>query len=218
MQKLAKKHRMVMVVPIYEEEQPGVYYNTAAVIDADGKYLGKYRKTHIPHCKPGLLGEVLLPAGQPRLSRVRDAVRAESACTSATTGTSPKARAPGAERRRDRLQPVGDGRRACPSTCGSSSSRRTPSPTATSSARSTASARKPRGTSASSTARATSATRGARSSPKRPRDKDEVVVADLDLDMIERCDASGSSTATAGPRRTAPSSRRRGYPWPPISQ
>ena len=53
MQKLARKHRMVIVVPIYEEEQPGIYYNTAAVIDADGRYLGKYRKTHIPHCKPG---------------------------------------------------------------------------------------------------------------------------------------------------------------------
>jgi beta-ureidopropionase len=53
MRKLAKKHRMVIVVPIYEEDQPGVYYNTAAVIDADGRYLGKYRKTHIPHCKPG---------------------------------------------------------------------------------------------------------------------------------------------------------------------
>jgi N-carbamoylputrescine amidase len=53
MQKLARKHKMVMVIPIYEEEQAGVYYNTAAVIDADGKYLGKYRKTHIPHCNPG---------------------------------------------------------------------------------------------------------------------------------------------------------------------
>src|SRR5215208_3451276 len=53
MMKLAKKHKMVMVIPIYEEEQAGIYYNTAAVIDADGKYLGKYRKTHIPHCKPG---------------------------------------------------------------------------------------------------------------------------------------------------------------------
>ncbi|MCH8881044.1 MAG: acyltransferase [Planctomycetes bacterium] len=50
---LAKKHEMVMVVPIYEEDMPGVYYNTAAVIDADGSYLGKYRKTHIPHCEPG---------------------------------------------------------------------------------------------------------------------------------------------------------------------
>jgi N-carbamoylputrescine amidase len=48
MQDLAKKHRMVIVVPIYEEEMAGVYYNTAAVIDADGTYLGKYRKTHIP--------------------------------------------------------------------------------------------------------------------------------------------------------------------------
>lgn len=53
MMKLARKHKMVMVIPVYEEEQAGVYYNTAAVIDADGKYLGKYRKTHIPHCKPG---------------------------------------------------------------------------------------------------------------------------------------------------------------------
>src|SRR5271154_557412 len=49
----ARKHKMVIVVPIYEEEMAGVYYNTAAVIDADGKYLGKYRKTHIPHCLPG---------------------------------------------------------------------------------------------------------------------------------------------------------------------
>ena len=48
MQDYAKKHSMVIVVPIYEEEQTGVYYNTAAVIDADGSYLGKYRKTHIP--------------------------------------------------------------------------------------------------------------------------------------------------------------------------
>ncbi len=50
---LARKHDMVMVVPIYEEDMPGVYYNSAAVIDADGSYLGKYRKTHIPHCEPG---------------------------------------------------------------------------------------------------------------------------------------------------------------------
>jgi len=53
MQELAKKHQMAMVVPVYEEEMTGVYYNTAAVLDADGSYLGKYRKTHIPHCLPG---------------------------------------------------------------------------------------------------------------------------------------------------------------------
>lgn len=61
----AKKYAMVMIVPVYEREQAGVYYNTAAVIDADGSYLGKYRKNHIPHTagfwekyffKPGNLG------------------------------------------------------------------------------------------------------------------------------------------------------------------
>ena len=53
MQELAKKHRMVMIVPVFEEEMPGVYYNTAAVLDASGGYMGKYRKTHIPHLPPG---------------------------------------------------------------------------------------------------------------------------------------------------------------------
>ncbi len=61
----ARKHDMVLVVPLYEREMAGVYYNTAAVIDADGKYLGKYRKNHIPqthgfwekyYFKPGNLG------------------------------------------------------------------------------------------------------------------------------------------------------------------
>jgi N-carbamoylputrescine amidase len=62
---LARELHMVLVVPVFEEEQPGVYYNTAAVIDADGTYLGKYRKTHIPqiqgffekyYFRPGNLG------------------------------------------------------------------------------------------------------------------------------------------------------------------
>jgi len=61
----AKKYQMVIIVPIYEKEQAGVLYNTAAIIDADGTYLGKYRKNHIPHTsgfwekfffKPGNLG------------------------------------------------------------------------------------------------------------------------------------------------------------------
>ncbi len=65
MREYAQKHAMVIVVPIYEEEMPGVYYNSAAVIDADGSYLGKYRKTHIPQVagfwekfffRPGNLG------------------------------------------------------------------------------------------------------------------------------------------------------------------
>jgi beta-ureidopropionase len=62
---LAKKYQMAMVVPLYEREQAGVYYNTAAILDADGSYLGKYRKTHIPQTagfwekyffRPGNLG------------------------------------------------------------------------------------------------------------------------------------------------------------------
>ena len=53
MQKIAAKHRMVIVVPVYEKEMTGLYYNTAAVIDADGKFLGKYRKHHIPQVAPG---------------------------------------------------------------------------------------------------------------------------------------------------------------------
>jgi beta-ureidopropionase len=62
---LAAELGMVMILPVYEQEQPGVLYNTAAVIDADGKYLGKYRKNHIPqvrgfwekfYFRPGNLG------------------------------------------------------------------------------------------------------------------------------------------------------------------
>jgi beta-ureidopropionase len=46
---LARETGMVLVLPLFEIEDQGHYYNTAAVIDADGTYLGKYRKTHIPH-------------------------------------------------------------------------------------------------------------------------------------------------------------------------
>jgi len=53
MMETAKRLGMVIVVPIYEVDGTGIYYNTASVIDADGTYLGKYRKHHIPHCHPG---------------------------------------------------------------------------------------------------------------------------------------------------------------------
>ena len=56
MQDLAKELGIVLVVPMYEEEFAGVYYNTAAVIDADGEYLGKYRKHHIPQVQAGPAG------------------------------------------------------------------------------------------------------------------------------------------------------------------
>jgi beta-ureidopropionase len=76
MQAFAKKYNMVIIVPVYEKEQAGVLYNTAAVIDADGTYLGKYRKTHIPHTggfwekfffKPGNLG---YPVFQTRYAKI----------------------------------------------------------------------------------------------------------------------------------------------------
>src|ERR1700756_3369882 len=51
LQDVARESNIVIVAPMYEEEHPGIYYNTAAVIDADGSYLGKYRKTHIPQVK-----------------------------------------------------------------------------------------------------------------------------------------------------------------------
>jgi len=63
MQAIAKKYEMVMVVPVYEREMAGVFYNTAAVIDADGKYLGKYRKQHIPQVRPGFFEKFYFKPG-----------------------------------------------------------------------------------------------------------------------------------------------------------
>jgi N-carbamoylputrescine amidase len=74
--KLAAQHRMAMVIPVFEREMAGVYYNTAAVVDADGSYLGKYRKSHIPHTagfwekfffKPGNLGYPTFPTRYARI-------------------------------------------------------------------------------------------------------------------------------------------------------
>ncbi|MGZ8716347.1 MAG: nitrilase-related carbon-nitrogen hydrolase [Gaiellaceae bacterium] len=77
MRELARKHSLVLVVPFFEKEFEGVFYNTAVVIDADGEVLGKYRKTHIPQVgpifwekyffKPGNLG---YPVFDTRVGRV----------------------------------------------------------------------------------------------------------------------------------------------------
>jgi N-carbamoylputrescine amidase len=53
MQETARKHGMVIVVPFYEEAMTGVYYNTTALVDGNGKVLGLYRKNHIPEVPPG---------------------------------------------------------------------------------------------------------------------------------------------------------------------
>lgn len=64
-QKLAKEKGAVVVVPLWEEAMPGIFYNTACVIDADGAIMGLYRKNHLPqqpgqqekfYFKPGNLG------------------------------------------------------------------------------------------------------------------------------------------------------------------
>jgi len=46
--RLAKKHRVVVIASLFEKRAAGVYHNTAAIIDADGSLLGRYRKMHIP--------------------------------------------------------------------------------------------------------------------------------------------------------------------------
>jgi len=67
---LAAELEIVLIVPLFEEARPGVYFNTALVFDADGRELGKYRKTHIPdgpryhekfYFTPGNLGYPVFP-------------------------------------------------------------------------------------------------------------------------------------------------------------
>ena len=71
---LAKELGIVIVLPVYEEDQPGVLYNTAAVIDADGTLPRQVPQA--PHPAPAqVLGEVLLPPRQPRVPGVRDGGR-----------------------------------------------------------------------------------------------------------------------------------------------
>ena len=108
---LARKHKVVLVVPMYEEDIPGVYYNTAAVIDADGSYLGKYRKMHIPHVAPGFWekfyfrpGNLGYPVFETRVGKVGVYICYDRHF--------PEGRVPWAERGRDRVQPVGDRRGA----------------------------------------------------------------------------------------------------------
>ena len=141
---------MVLVVPVYEVEQAGFYYNTA-VIDADGTYLGKYRKHHIPQVK-GFWEKFLLP---PNLGwPVFETAVGRVGVYICYDRHFPEGWRPRPGRRPDRLQPPRPPAGACRPTCGSSSSRRR-SPTSTSSPPSTGSASRSTATT-TSTARATS--------------------------------------------------------------
>ncbi len=73
---LALKHGVVIILPMFEKDERGLYFNTAAVIDADGQLIGKYRKIHVPqiplweekaYFSPGDLG---FPVFSTRYARV----------------------------------------------------------------------------------------------------------------------------------------------------
>lgn len=78
MQELAKELNMVLVVPLYERDGVGVYYNTAAVIDADGTYKGKYRKTHIPHLRVSGKNSISVRATSVTLFSIPQSAKSES--------------------------------------------------------------------------------------------------------------------------------------------
>lgn len=73
---LALKNEVVIILPMFEKDDRGVYYNSAAVIDADGQLLGKYRKIHVPqiplweekaYFQPGDLGFPVFPTRYARV-------------------------------------------------------------------------------------------------------------------------------------------------------
>ena len=176
---------MVMVLPMYEIVQAGLYYNTAAVIDADGTLPRQVPQAAHP-AGQGLLGEVLLPPRQRRVPDLRHRGRQgrrvhllRPPLPRGLAGARP-------QRRRDRVQPVGHpprpvrvplaaraagrgGRQHVLRRGDQPGRHRADSATTTSTARATSSI--PRASSS-----ATSAT------PYKP----ELIVRDLDLDKIKR--------------------------------
>ena len=201
MQNHARNHGMVMVVPIYEKVAPGIYYNTAAVIDADGTLLGTYRKNHLPHVagfwekfffKPGNTG---YPVFETRYAKVGvyicyDRHFPEGARLLGLAGAevvfNPSATVAGLSQYR-----------------GSSSSLPTPWPTAISWGASIASAWRNPGRSGSSTAPPTSSIPGGSSWRRLPRMKTRSSLPISTWTSSTRYATSGSSTGIAAPRPTA---------------
>ena len=177
----------MIVLPIYEVENEGEYYNTAAVIDADGTLLGKYRKHHIPNL-PAVLGEVLLPPGQPRLPGVRHRGRPGRRLHLLRPALPRGLARARPEQRADRVQPVGHQARAVQPAVGARAAgggrgqpvlHRRQQPHRPGGRASSAPTRR------TSTARPTSSTRAATSSASvASQDKEEIVIRDLDLDVI----------------------------------
>src|SRR5713226_8794952 len=203
MQERAKKHGMVLIVPMYEEEQPGIYYNTAAVIDADGKYLGKYRKTHIPHL-PGFWEKFYFRPGNSGYPVFDTAVVKVGVYICCDRHFPEGARMLGLHGAElvfiPRPRHVG-----CRCTSGSSSRPRTRSRTATGWARSTVSVWRASSERTTTTAPRTSQTRAARSSRKLRTRMRSCSSRTSTWIWSARSATPGSSTATADPTCTTTS-------------
>ena len=110
-QSVAKELGMVLVLPMYEIVQAGQYFNTAAVIDADGTYLGKYRKQHIPQVK-GFWEKFYFAPGTGGYPGLRDRRRQGRGLHLLRPALPRRLAHARPARRRDRVQPVGDAPRA----------------------------------------------------------------------------------------------------------
>ena len=215
---LARRSEMVLIVPVYEEDQPGVYYNTAAVIDADGAFLGKYRKTHIPqvngfwekfYFRPGNLG---YPVFTTAVGKVGVYI-----CYDRHFPEGP--RMLGLHGAELDLHPVGDLARSVDAPAGKSSSDHTRSSTASSSAPSTALARKKNSDRTTTMVHRTSAIRAASMCPtsspaiQKPATPKSSSLSPISiLTWFRKSATRGSSIGTGGRRCMATLSPHRIYP------
>ena len=195
-----------MILPIYEEEQPG------RLLQHRGR---RRRRRHdprqvpqAPHPAPRqVLGEVLLPAGQPRVPGVRHRGRPDRRLHLLRPALPRGLARARPERRADRLQPQRDEARPVEPALGDRAARPRRSPTATSSPRRTGSAARTTSTASwrsTSTAPASSSTRGATSSASvgPSTERGGASSATSTSTWCGRCATTGSSTATAGPTPT----------------
>ncbi len=164
-QSVAKELGMVMVLPMYEIVQAGLYYNTAAVIDADGTYLGKYRKQHIPQVK-GFWEKFYFTPGSDGYPVFDTAVGKVGVYICYDRHFPEGWRCLGLNGAEIVFNPSATHRGLSASTCGASSSPPRRAPTCTTSGRSTGSASS-RSARTTSTGRATSSTRAASTSATR---------------------------------------------------
>ena len=90
--KSRKNCKVALVVSLFERRAAGIYHNTCAVLDADGSFLGKYRKMHIPD-DPLYYEKFYFTPGDLGFPNFRHEIRRASACRSAGTSGIRKARA-----------------------------------------------------------------------------------------------------------------------------